>query len=88
MGCWKDSTKQKIDIIFLYFILADSAEKNNYMTNSFTSGDGMTSRGITFRDPETGVLYLQTQLLQVSSYEGCGCTIEDYVLFGLYFRLL
>lgn len=42
----------------------DTAEKNNYMTNSFTSGDGMTSRGITFRDPETGVLYLQTQLLQ------------------------
>ena len=35
------------------------------MTNSFNTEDGMTSRGITFRDPETGVLYLQTQLLQV-----------------------
>lgn len=34
------------------------------MTNSFNTEDGMTSRGITFRDPETGVLYLQTQLLQ------------------------
>lgn len=42
----------------------DLSEKNNFMTNSFDSGDGMTSRGITFRDPETGVLYLQTQLLQ------------------------
>ncbi|CAG2240967.1 JMJD7 [Mytilus edulis] len=44
----------------------DTAEKNNYMTNSFTSGDGMTSRGITFRDPETGCCILQTQLLQIS----------------------
>jgi hypothetical protein len=35
------------------------------MTNSFNTGDGMTLRGITFRDSETGVLYLQTQLLQV-----------------------
>ena len=25
------------------------------------------SQGITFRDPETGVLYVQTQLLQVSN---------------------
>jgi hypothetical protein len=46
--------------------ISDLTDKsNNYMTNSFNTEDGMTSRGITFRDPETGVLYLQTQLLQV-----------------------
>ncbi|XP_069132578.1 zinc finger protein ZXDC-like [Argopecten irradians] len=33
-------------------------------TVSYPSSNSMTSRGITFRDPETGVLYVQTQLLQ------------------------
>ncbi|XP_033751572.1 zinc finger protein ZXDC-like [Pecten maximus] len=33
-------------------------------TMSYSSSNSMTSRGITFRDPETGVLYVQTQLLQ------------------------
>ena len=32
---------------------------------TFANPDLVTSQGITFRDPETGALYVQTQLLQV-----------------------
>ena len=32
---------------------------------TFSLSDVMTSQGITFRDPETGAIYVQTQLLQV-----------------------
>ena len=31
----------------------------------FSLSDMMTSQAITFRDPETGAIYVQTQLLQV-----------------------
>lgn len=33
-------------------------------SGTFSSADSLSSRGITFRDPETGVMYIQTQLLQ------------------------
>ena len=32
---------------------------------TFLQSDPVLSRGLTIRDPDTGVLYVQTQLLQV-----------------------
>ncbi|KAL5006847.1 hypothetical protein ScPMuIL_015653 [Solemya velum] len=45
----------------------NSSDKNLLLSVSplaYNSSESVTSRGITFRDPETGVLYVQTQLLQ------------------------
>lgn len=35
------------------------------VNNLVNPNDVMTSQAITFRDPETGAIYVQTQLLQV-----------------------
>ena len=37
----------------------------------FTSPELMTGQGITIRDPETGAIYVQTQLLQVGYSSFC-----------------
>lgn len=45
---------------------SEAATLSGSMDNgTFNSADSLSSRGITFRDPETGVMYIQTQLLQV-----------------------
>lgn len=38
---------------------------------STAESESLGSQGITFRDPETGVLYVQMQLLQVCSLPTC-----------------
>lgn len=44
---------------------SEAASFSGSMDNgTFSSADSLSSRGITFRDPETGVMYIQTQLLQ------------------------
>lgn len=44
---------------------SEAATLSGSMDNgTFNSADSLSSRGITFRDPETGVMYIQTQLLQ------------------------
>ena len=42
-----------------------SAQQQDSMMIDNTSSNQFSSHGITFRDPETGVLYVQMQLLQV-----------------------
>jgi hypothetical protein len=45
-----------------------AAQQQDNMMLDNSSSNQFSSHGITFRDPETGVLYVQMQLLQVILY--------------------
>ena len=53
-------------LIWFYLYFSDVSESQSELTGVPENFPTDTlSQGITFRDPETGVLYVQTQLLQV-----------------------
>ena len=64
-------------------IADDESETSNSLVNP---NDIMTSQAITFKDPETGAVYVQTQLLQVRLImELCTNTV---ITGGLYYGIM